>query len=165
MKLLINSCDYINPPAIMGDAGFDVIAKSDPVIVGSVAYGPYWSKIDYIEYDTGLQIAPEEGYHTLAIPRSSLSKTNLFLRNSVGLIDNGYRGTIKFRFGYISHPGDMVIENGNLIFEIDEEKIYKKGDRIGQLIFSKTIEPKELKVGILNETERGEGGFGSTNNV
>lgn len=162
MNLSINSFDYFNMPAKIGDAGFDVIAKSDPVIVGTVAFGPYWSKIDYIEYDTGLQIAPEEGYHTLAIPRSSISKTNLFLRNSVGLIDNGYRGTIKFRFGYISHPGEITVEAGNLIFEVSDDKIYKKGDRIGQLIFAKTIEPKELVVGMLDETERGEGGFGST---
>jgi len=162
MKLSINSCDYINAPANIGDAGFDVIAKSDPVIVGESAYGPYWSRIDYIEYDTGLEIAPEEGYHTLAIARSSISKTNLFLRNSVGLIDNGYRGTIKLRFGYIFHPSDIIVEGKNLIFEVSEQKIYKKGDRIGQLIFSKTIEPKELIVGLLNKTARGEGGFGST---
>jgi dUTP pyrophosphatase len=162
MKLLVNSLDYINAPAKIGDAGFDVIAKSDPIIVGSTAYGPYWSRIDYIEYDTGLEIAPEEGYHTLAIPRSSISKTNLFLRNSVGLIDNGYRGTIKFRFGYITHPSDIIMESGTFIFEIPEEKIYKKGDRIGQLVFSKTIAPEKLTVGVLNKTERGSGGFGST---
>jgi dUTP pyrophosphatase len=162
MKLSINSFDYFNTPAKIGDAGFDVIANSDPVIVGTQAFGPYWSKIDYIEYDTGLQIAPEEGYHTLAIARSSISKTNLFLRNSIGLIDNGYRGTIKFRFGYITHPGDMTIAGGNLLFEVSDNKIYKKGDRIGQLIFSKTIEPTELIIGMLDETERGNGGFGST---
>jgi len=149
-------------PAKIGDAGFDVIAESDPVIVGTVAFGPYWSKIDYIEYDTGLQIAPEEGYHTLAIPRSSISKTNLFLRNSVGLIDNGYRGTVKLRFGYIAHPGEITVVGGNLVFEVGDDKIYKKGDRIGQLIFAKTIEPKELVIGMLDETERGQGGFGST---
>lgn len=162
MKLSINSSDYIHTPANIGDAGFDVISKSDPVIVGNAAYGPYWSRIDYIEYDTGLEIAPEEGYHTLALQRSSISKTNLFLRNSVGLIDNGYRGTIKFRFGYIYHPEDLIMENGNLIFEINSEKIYKKGDKIGQLVFAKTIGPKEFIIEALSETERGKGGFGSS---
>ena len=162
MKLSINSVDYINSPANIGDAGFDIIAQNDPKIIGSNAYGPYWSRIDYIEYDTGLEIAPEEFYHTLVLPRSSISKTNLFLRNSIGLIDNGYRGTIKLRFGYIFQPIDMIMHGGNLICEVDYRKIYKKGDRIGQLIFSKTVDLESLTVGPLNETTRGIGGFGSS---
>lgn len=162
MKLSINSVDYINSPANIGDAGFDIIAQNDPKIIGSNAYGPYWSRIDYIEYDTGLEIAPEEFHHTLVLPRSSISKTNLFLRNSIGLIDNGYRGTIKLRFGYIFQPIDMIMHGGNLICEVDYRKIYKKGDRIGQLIFSKTVDLESLTVGPLNETTRGIGSFGSS---
>lgn len=162
MKLSINSVAYINSPAQVGDAGYDIIAASEPRIVGTIAYGPYWQKIDYIEYDTGLQIAPEKGYHTLVVPRSSISKTNLFLRNSVGLIDNGYRGTIKLRFGYIFQPYDMVIDGSQLIYEVNPNTIYKKGDRIGQLVFAKTIEPRELIIGLLDETQRGKKGFGST---
>ena len=162
MKLSINSVDYISLPANTGDAGWDVIAQSEPKIVGQIAYGPYWEKIDYIEYDTGLEIAPEEGYHTLVMPRSSISKTNLFLRNSVGLIDNGYRGTIKLRFGYIFQPHDMIVDGGKLLCEVDMGQIYKKYDKIGQLVFTKTIEPTEFEVGALNQTQRGTGGFGST---
>lgn len=162
MKLSINSVAYINSPAQVGDAGYDIIAASEPNIVGKIAYGPYWEKIDYIEYDTGLQIAPEKGYHTLVVPRSSISKTNLFLRNSVGLIDNGYRGTIKLRFGYIFQPYDMVIDGSQLTCEVNPNTIYKKGDRIGQLVFAKTIEPRELIIGLLDETQRGKKGFGST---
>lgn len=162
MKLSINSVAYINSPAQVGDAGYDIIAASEPKIVGTIAYGSSWQKIDYIEYDTGLQIAPEKGYHTLVVPRSSISKTNLFLRNSVGLIDNGYRGTIKLRFGYIFQPCDMVIDGSQLICEVNPNTIYKKGDRIGQLVFAKTIEPRELIIGLLDETQRGKKGFGST---
>jgi dUTPase len=162
MKLSVNSLEYINVPAHVGDAGWDVIAQSEPKIVGKVAYGPYWESIDYIEYDTGLQIAPEEGYHTLAIPRSSISKTNLFLRNSVGLIDNGYRGTVKLRFGYIFQPQDMVVHKDRIVCEIATDKIYQMNDKIGQLVFSKTIEPEQLSHGMLNATQRGTGGFGST---
>jgi dUTP pyrophosphatase len=162
MKISINSSDYIHSPANVGDAGWDVVAKSEPKIVGVPAYGPYWKSIDYIEYDTGIEIAPEEGYHTLVLPRSSISRTNLFLRNSVGLIDNGYRGTIKFRFGYIFQPNEISVHDQELICEVNLEKIYKKGDRIGQLVFAKTIEPSALLFGALNKTERGKGGFGST---
>ena len=162
MKLTVNSTDYINIPANVGDAGWDIIAQSEPKIIGTRAYGPYWKNIEYIEYDTGVEIAPEEGYHTLVMPRSSISKTNLFLRNSVGLIDNGYRGSVKLRFGYIFQPNDIIIHHDQLICELDDAKIYKKGDRIGQLVFAKTIEPSSLSFGDLNKTERGEGGFGST---
>lgn len=162
MKLKINSTDYINPPANVDDAGWDIIAQSEPKIIGTQAYGPYWKNIEYIEYDTNLAIAPEEGYHTLVMPRSSISKTNLFLRNSVGLIDNGYRGTIKLRFGYIFQPNHMLIHQDQLICELDDSKIYKKGDRIGQLVFAKTIEPSYVLAGALEETQRGEGGFGSS---
>jgi dUTP pyrophosphatase len=162
MKLTINSTDYINTPANVGDAGWDIIAQSEPKIIGARAYGPYWKNIEYIEYDTGLEIAPEEGYHTLVMPRSSISKTNLFLRNSVGLIDNGYRGTIKLRFGYIFQPNHLIIHQDQLICELDDSKIYKKRDRIGQLVFAKTIEPSDISAGTLEETQRGEGGFGSS---
>jgi dUTPase len=96
------------------------------------------------------------------MPRSSISKTNLFLRNSVGLIDNGYRGTIKLRFGYIFQPYDMIVDGGKLVCEVDADKIYKKYDKIGQLVFTKTIEPTDWEVGALNQTQRGTGGFGST---
>lgn len=162
MKLTINSSDYINAPANIGDAGWDIFAQSEPKIIGTRAYGPYWKTIEYIEYDTGLEIAPEEGYHTLVVPRSSISNTNLFLRNSIGLIDNGYRGSIKFRFGYIFQPNSMIIHNDELICELDDTKIYKKGDRIGQLVFAKTVELNDVSIGSLDKTQRGDGGFGST---
>lgn len=164
MKLSINSYCHINYPAHIGDAGWDIVAQDEPKIVGTIAYGPYWNTIDYIEYDTGIEIAPEEGYHTLVMPRSSISKTNLFLRNSVGLIDNGYRGTIKLRFGYIFQPNRLIVHNDQIICELDAAKIYKKGDRIGQLVFAKTINPQEPFESLLNETTRGDGGFGSTGN-
>jgi len=109
-----------------------------------------------------LEIAPEGGYHTLVMPRSSISNTNLFLRNSVGLIDNGYRGSIKLRFGYIFQPNSMIIHNDELICELDDAKIYKKGDRIGQLVFAKTVELNDVLIGSLDKTQRGEGNFGST---
>lgn len=162
MNLSINSVAYINSPAQVGDAGWDIIAQSEPEIVGVRAYGPYWESIRYIEYDTGLKIAPELGFHTFVMPRSSISKTNLILCNSVGLIDNGYRGTIKLRFSYLFQPVHMTMHCDRMLGELDFAQIYKKGDRIGQLVFAQTIEPKELVVGLLNETERGDGNFGST---
>jgi dUTP pyrophosphatase len=162
--LKINLRDYINYPAHPGDAGYDIIAASKPKIIGKEVAQNYFESIDYIEYDTNLIIAPDAGVHTLVLPRSSISKTNLLLANSVGLIDNGYRGTIKVRFKYIYQPKDLTIVNeGQGIFvEVDENKIYKQGERIGQLVFAKTITPKIEEIGSFVETSRKEGGFGST---
>lgn len=68
-------------------AGFDVVSVSDPEIVGiRNLTTDCWRSIDYIQYRTGIKIGPEKT-HFLAFPRSSVSKYNLTLANSVGLID------------------------------------------------------------------------------
>jgi dUTP pyrophosphatase len=158
----INSESNVLKPAHIGDAGYDVIAASDPIIVGKRQLDYYYSSIDYIEYDTDLIISPQEGYHTFAFPRSSISKTNLTMANSIGLIDNGYRGTIKFRFKYVPQPDNYIIGHGGLLLEVDKSKIYKKGDKIGQLVFAKTYTPDLHLVSSFEETNRNSGGFGST---
>ena len=82
----------------------------------------------------------------LIFPRSSISKTSLNLRNSVGVIDSGYRGEIKLRFG---------IDN-------DTKVEYSLYDKIGQLLILEmpNLEIQEVKE--LPDSSRGEGGFGST---
>lgn len=161
MKTLkVSSVENILRPHYEGDAGYDLIASSDPVIVGEKQLDYYYSSIDYIEYDTGLIIEPEPNYHSLIFPRSSVSKTNLVLANSVGLIDNGYRGTLKLRFKYIAQPSDYIIGHGGLLIEVSN--IYKKGDKIGQLVFANTISPNMEISEKFSETNRSEGGFGSS---
>jgi dUTPase len=183
MITLTTNKENILDPAHDGDAGYDIIADSDPKIVGEIAFSTdgvdYYRSVDYIEYETNVAITPEEGFHTFALPRSSISKMNLVLCNSVGLIDGGYTGTIKFRFKYVSQPYDLAMQiqpsedstkkpdnssvSINFGVEIDMEKIYKKGDRIGQLVFSPTTNAELIQlVGDLEETTRGAGGFGST---
>jgi dUTP pyrophosphatase len=164
MNLKINSESYVFPPAHEDDAGYDILAASEPVIIGNRPIGgPYYSTIDYIEYDTNLIIEPDSNFHTYVLPRSSISKTNLVLANSVGLIDNGYRGTVKLRFKYIAQPKDWRIVNGDeLLIELDFDKIYGLGDKIGQLVFAETIKASFLKVDSFVNTSRNEGGFGST---
>ena len=53
---------------------------------------------DYIEVRTGICMEIPEGYVGLLFPRSSITKTNMMLGNSVGVIDSDYRGEISFRF-------------------------------------------------------------------
>src|SRR6056300_478306 len=68
-----------------GDAGLDLTAVSLTMEDG------YW------EYGTGLSIEIPKGFVGLLFPRSSISKKDQFLRNSVGVIDSGYRGEVKLR--------------------------------------------------------------------
>ena len=160
---------------------FDIKAISDPVIKGNP--GPYadtWYSIDYIEYDTGLQIQPVPEYSSdaligfmrssitdvLAFPRSSASKYNLVLANSVGTIDADYRASIKCRFKYIFQPEDLSVTKpaGNFCGTVNQSKIYKKGDKIAQIRQFVVGNTQFELVDALDETVRGIGGFGSTGN-
>ena len=125
--------------ANLGDAGLDLVAT--------------WIKVEdhnkygYFEYGTGICIEIPEGYVGLIFPRSSISKTGMLLTNSVGVIDSGYRGEIKFRFKYISGTNS-----------------YNVGDKVGQMIIMPYPKIEFEEVEELTETERGDGGFGSTGN-
>ena len=163
--------------------GYDVIATSDPEIVGEKSDIGY-SRIDYIQYKTNLKIAVQKDhrstsvdngflrfeidYDVLAMPRSSISKYNLVLANGVGLIDADYRGEILVRFKYIWQPEDYNVPvSGNLgIAKVygspNLDKIYKKGDKICQLKITKVEHAEFILVESLDQTQRGEGGFGST---
>lgn len=171
------TCSNLNsvlPPAKEGDVGFDLIAASDPRIVGEkmTEGSPFYESIDFIEYEVDLKIEPPKGYFSMIFPRSSISKYNLQLCNSVAVIDNGYRGNLLVRFNYLWQPKHItkakyIKENEpnyiyeNYLVEIDEEKIYKKGDKIAQLVFCQSLIPS-LVVGEVSKTERAESGFGST---
>ena len=169
LTTIVSSTQNILQPAHQGDVGYDLVASSSPVIVGEKLQeeAPYYKSIDYIEYEVDLQIAPPEGVFSLIYPRSSISKYNLALCNSVGVIDNGYRGKLKIRFNYLFQPRDLSSvpssdpEYDDFAIEVNEKKIYQKGDKIAQLVFSVAIIPN-LVVSELNETTRGQGGFGST---
>ncbi len=160
----VNTLDTIRYPVNETDSGYDIIAASDPFIQGiAIDKTEDYLSIDYIEYDSNLIIEPNDGYHTCVFPRSSISKYNLTLANSIGLIDNGYRGVIKLRFKYNAQPIDYKMnENNKLSISLDKNKIYKKGDKIGQLVFAKTFNPTIEVVESFESTDRNERGFGST---
>jgi dUTP pyrophosphatase len=124
--------------AKQGDAAMDVYATSE-TIVDTPGYG-------YIEYGTGLAFEIPEGYYMDIRPRSSVSNTGLILSNSAGILDSGYRGELKFRFKWVK-----------------ESAKYNVGDRIGQIMIKPYPVIEWVEVQELNNTERGEGGFGSTN--
>ena len=151
-------------PEYQGDAGYDLVSYKDPKIVGvkKKSSRTLYEEISYIEYDTNASVAPLDSFYALVYPRSSVSKYNLALANSVGVVDSGYRDTIKVRFKYISQPQDLVVDGGKVFTKIDLKKIYQKGDKIGQLVWTTHFHPHmEFSVN-LPPSDRGLGGFGST---
>lgn len=105
---------------------------------------------DYISYKTGLAFEIPKGYVGLLFPRSSNSKKDLLLTNSVGVIDSGYRGEIELRYKRIK--SDFA----------DTVKKYEIGDRVGQIIILPYPQINIVESDELSDSERGEGGFGST---
>jgi dUTP pyrophosphatase len=97
-----------------------------------------------ISYGFGISMEIPEGFMGLVFPRSSIRKTDLILSNSVGVIDSGYRGEIQVTF---KKTGGAV---------------YKIGDRGAQIIIMPHPSIEFQEVEELTNTERGEGGFGST---
>ena len=123
---------YANP----GDAGLDLVATE--VLEESM---------HSIKYGTGIAVEIPEGHVGLLFPRSSVSKTNLTLANSVGVIDSGYRGQIMCVFNKINNP---FLSS------------YKVGDKIAQLVIVTCPQSIIKEVMELSDTQRGDGGFGST---
>jgi len=135
----------IHPNAVIpsyaksGDAGLDLVATT---IIGET--------LGSITYGLGIALEIPDGFVGLVFPRSSIRKTNLQLSNSVGVIDSGYRGELQATFNKIQGIDNVEREN------------YKVGDRVCQIMIipHPTIELNEVNE--LSNTERGEGGFGST---
>lgn len=126
--------------ATSGSAGLDLCAAIDePIILkqGGTALIP-----------TGIAIAlPSSEYGAFVFPRSGLAvKHGIGLLNSVGVIDSDYRGEI------------MV----GVINQIDKEYTVQPGERIAQMVIMPVSTMPVEEVGELDETERADGGFGST---
>lgn len=132
-----------------GDAGMDLTATeifSD-------------ERTNTLTYKTGLAIEIPEGFVGLLFPRSSIYKTVHSLANSVGVIDSGYRGEIMLNFIDNFAPEVSPSER----FQKFPQDHYQVGDRVGQLLILPYPHIKFEEVDELSTTERGEGGFGSTN--
>jgi dUTP pyrophosphatase len=125
--------------ANIGDVGADLTATSVKHVPATIEDAAYY------EYGTGLAMKIPEGYGGFLFPRSSVSKKDLFLANSVGVIDPAYTGEIKLRFKYKTQP-----------------KLYEVGDRVGQLVILPIPTINFSEVSELPVTQRGSNGFGSS---
>ncbi|MHA2363345.1 MAG: dUTP diphosphatase [Candidatus Hodarchaeales archaeon] len=96
---------------------------------------------------TGLKFQIEQGWEVQIRPRSGLAaKFGVTVLNTPGTIDAGYRGEIKI----------IMINHGKEPFHI------KVGERIAQIAIREVSKVKFIEVDKINETDRNEGGFGST---
>lgn len=119
------------------DGGFDIYSREDVSV--------FPQETVYVK--TGVCVAVPTGYVALLIPRSSLSRTPLRLANSIGVIDSQYTGEILIPF---YNTSDIEIVDIN------------KYERYCQLVIVPIIDSNMEIVDELDDTERGEGGFGST---
>ena len=122
-----------------GDAGIDLLAREDVTLVaaGGRALVP-----------TGIAIALPEGYAGFVQPRSGLAfKHGVTCLNTPGLIDSGYRGELKVCL--INH--DPTVD-----FRVT------RGERIAQLVVQAVEHVNFVEVVDLDESSRGDKGFGST---
>lgn len=136
VKYKLLSHDAIPPKRMTsGAAGFDLYAASLRPVDG-----------DFRQICVVTDVAFEipAGHVGLVFPRSSISKTGLRLSNCVGVIDSDYRGTVTF------------------VFDRFNGSVYRPGDRVGQIVFVQLPEVELEEADELSETERGQGGYGST---
>lgn len=120
-------------------AGMDIYSSNEEEIIikpGEVGKVP-----------TDLKIEIPEGFFVAIYPRSSTGvKRQLMLANSTGIIDSDYRGDIKLFFYNFGK----------------NEQVIKKNERLAQMVVQPYEKVEIQKVDDLCESERGEGGFGST---
>jgi dUTP pyrophosphatase len=124
-----------------GDAGSDLYVHSVSTQGNADVAGA-----TLVTYGTGVAVEIPDGYVGLCVPRSSVYKTRQILSNCCGIIDSGYRGEIQFKY-YATTPDDAR---------------YAAGERCGQLVIVPCLAVQWEESDALTETERGEGGYGST---
>lgn len=125
--------------ATSGSAGYDLCAcVESPVVI---------NKGDIAIIPTGIAISADKNTAVMIYARSGLaSKKGIALANGVGVVDSDYRGEICV----------ALINNGR------EDFIVENGMRIAQMVVTPVIIEDMTVTDTLTETERGEGGFGST---
>ena len=117
-----------------GDAGMDLFSVEDLTLEPGQA----------VPVPTGIQVAISQGYVGLVWDKSGISLKGV--HRLAGVIDSGYRGEIKV----------VMINLG------DEPFVVEKGKKIAQMLIQPVVSAEIIEVDDLDDTSRGEGGFGST---
>lgn len=137
---IINKSGFENPTyATPGSAGLDLRTSQN------VYLEPGERKLA----KTGIYIALPEGYEAQVRPRSGLAlKQGVTVLNAPGTVDADYRGEI-----------GVILYNAS-----NEARSFNTGDKIAQLVVARYEQCELENVEVLNDTERGEGGFGHSGN-
>jgi dUTP pyrophosphatase len=139
VKVVNTSGNPLPQYATAGAAGMDLRAN----IETAVTLQPLERRL----IPTGLFMEIPDGYEAQVRPRSGLAINHgITCLNSPGTIDSDYRGEVKVILANLSNDAHTI----------------QHGDRIAQVIFAKVEKAELIPVEILNETERGTGGFGHT---
>lgn len=142
----LNKNAVIPQYAKKGDAGMDLTATSK-----------FYDEYGNICYGTGLAFEIPTGYVGLVFPRSSCSKKQLLLANAVGVIDSGYRGEVTVKF-----KPSLALKSNQCVTDVLTYGIYKVGERVAQMVIMPYPQIEFIEVDKLSETERADGGYGST---
>jgi dUTP pyrophosphatase len=139
VKIINRSTNALPLYETLGSAGMDIRANIDvPIVLKS---------LERTLIPTGLFIELPQGYEAQIRPRSGLAiKKGISLPNTPGTIDSDYRGEIK-----------VIVINLSA-----EPQTIEPEERIAQMVIAKYEQISWEEVSILNDTERGAGGFGST---
>jgi len=145
------------------DTGYDLTFIGVHKIVGDVIY-----------FKTGISLQPPKGYYFEVVPRSSISKLPLSMANSIGVIDEHYTGEVLVAIRV--HHSDMGGEPARAVYpngivrmfglrpqtmDALAQLVLKNKPKLFQAILRKRLDCN-FSVESLEETDRGDGGFGST---
>lgn len=122
------------------DAGFDLTCSSITTEINERGQL-------IIVYHTGLAFEIPEGYFGALVPRSSIANKTLTLTNCIGVVDAGYRGEVMAK---MKATTDVI------------PAVYKEGERFAQLLILPVPEVQFEESTELSESDRGENGYGST---
>lgn len=132
----VESNAYKPIKAYLNDAGWDLCSKQDIILT------PY----DIFTIDTGVHIDIPNGYFGLVLPRSSISNKGILV--FTGVIDSGYKGSVKINIMNLKNEPQVSI---------------KKGDRVGQLILMPYYYDTIINgIHLYKKYKRGYNGFGSS---
>ena len=158
----------LDPGAVMptratsGSVGYDVKSLKTYIVRGDGTELPMMDEYDClsmqknridiakIKIDTGVHVQPEPGYYVELVPNSRIAKTSFVSANSIGIIDPDYTGSIRAVFDCVNNVSAEELER------------FIPYNVIGQLIIRKKHDAYLIPVNSLDDTERGDGGFGST---
>jgi dUTP pyrophosphatase len=134
MRVMLDNGAYAPERAHKTDAGFDLRSPVDVVILPR----------SWVVIDTGVHVALP--YHTVGLIKSKSGLNVKYGIQSEGVVDEGYRGSIRVK----------------LYNHSDREYMVSRGDKITQLVIVEYFRPDIEIVDELDETDRGNNGFGST---